>query len=609
MMQSSPSISPLLQMQHLPLDQIIPDPNQPRHYFSEGDMHELAASIAINGVLQPILVRPIEGHKYMIVCGERRYRACVAVQAMHKERSTIPCTVRSLSDAEALELQIAENLQRKDIEPMEEAVAFKSLLDQRSFSIADLADKLGKNTRYVTLRVKLNDLIPEFKEMLSQNKLSLHNAYKICKQNEDTQKNLLHYILDRWAVKRDWRNTPDFSVGKLDAVIASENKRLVNARFSLTEAYPDFPVCAECPHNTANKPVLFHEYQEPTCINSACFTAKSAMFLNLMIERSRHDENIYLVAQNSSKFIDSESKKRMQQLLDDGFVILPLDRWESIDEPDPILPFEQWIEDEYWESPNSKDFDMNNARQEYAQYEQVLQKEWEDYQTEISAPDVKTGVVVSSWSSSSVGEIFKIRLVAAAEEQENAGSTDTLSDEPISKAEQNAREIQNKKLELNRFTANQKINAAKNELNKKLANIALENLQELDARRAYLESSALVVYLYLNPFSYAKAKDILLILGASEEDADNNNYSDPRSIQFLWALAQHVTPAQLNAIVRLCIVDMALGNTELKDGLQHPLMDYVQMMVQVELPVRYEDAFEKFEQESADIKAKYKITD
>lgn len=98
------------EFKNVPLKSIKADPNQPRHFYDEAAMEELTASVREKGILQPILLRP-SGKTYMIVCGERRYRAALSVNAAFKDRNEIPAIIRELTDEEALELQIIENLQ------------------------------------------------------------------------------------------------------------------------------------------------------------------------------------------------------------------------------------------------------------------------------------------------------------------------------------------------------------------------------------------------------------------------------------------------------------------------------------------------------------------
>ena len=124
-----------------------------RSAISEGPLEDLTASVKAKGILQPILVRPMNG-KYEIVAGHRRY---LAAQAAGLE--TIPATVREFDDQEALEIQVIENSQREDPNPMDEARGFQRLVEMGNHTPDTLAEKLGRNVAYVYSRVKLLDIL------------------------------------------------------------------------------------------------------------------------------------------------------------------------------------------------------------------------------------------------------------------------------------------------------------------------------------------------------------------------------------------------------------------------------------------------------------------
>lgn len=136
----------------LPLAHLRPNPNQPRAFFDEAALDELAASLTVHGVLQPLVVRPhpTEAGRYEIVAGERRFRA-----AGRAGLTEVPAIVKAFTDAEALEVALIENLQREDVSPLEEARTLQRLMAARGYSLAQLGEKLGKNKAYVDHRVRL----------------------------------------------------------------------------------------------------------------------------------------------------------------------------------------------------------------------------------------------------------------------------------------------------------------------------------------------------------------------------------------------------------------------------------------------------------------------
>jgi len=156
----------------LPIEAIKPNPEQPRRRFDETELEELAQSIRDKGVLQPILVRPaVFAGEYQIVAGERRWRA-----AQRAGIRTIPALVRSLSDAEALELAIVENVQRADLSPIEEAEGYRALIDNFGRTQAQVADTVGKSRVHVTNALRLLQLPPEVQALVREGRLSAGHA-------------------------------------------------------------------------------------------------------------------------------------------------------------------------------------------------------------------------------------------------------------------------------------------------------------------------------------------------------------------------------------------------------------------------------------------------
>lgn len=141
----------------VPIDQVDPNPNQPRQVM--GDLSELMASIAEKGVIEPLVVRQ-RGGRYQIIAGERRYQA--AVQVGLRE---LPVVVRDVDDGEVIELALVENLQRKDLTPFEEAEALHALAEKCGYTHEDMARKLGKSRSSVTETLSLNQMPEEVKNL------------------------------------------------------------------------------------------------------------------------------------------------------------------------------------------------------------------------------------------------------------------------------------------------------------------------------------------------------------------------------------------------------------------------------------------------------------
>ena len=164
------------------IDRIEANPEQPRLAFDEASLNELAASIREHGVLQPILVRPLDAMRYQLIAGERRWRASVIAGL-----DTIPALIEEIDDDTALEISIIENLQREDLSPLDEAAMYDRMVREHGYSIRKLADKLGKDKGYLENRLRLADAPPEVRELVSLRKDTLSHAYELMKV-EDARK-------------------------------------------------------------------------------------------------------------------------------------------------------------------------------------------------------------------------------------------------------------------------------------------------------------------------------------------------------------------------------------------------------------------------------------
>ena len=155
----------------LPISEIEPDSNQPRTRFDEAALGELEASIREFGVLQPLLVRPMSDGSYKIVAGERRWRA--AKRAGLKE---VPVVVKSLSEEEAAAIALIENLQREDLNAIEEAAGIKRLMDEFGFTQEEAAEKLSKSRPAIANALRLLALPKDVAQLVSENELSAGHA-------------------------------------------------------------------------------------------------------------------------------------------------------------------------------------------------------------------------------------------------------------------------------------------------------------------------------------------------------------------------------------------------------------------------------------------------
>lgn len=176
---------------NLKIESIEPNPFQPRENFDEKGLQELAASIKKQGVLQPILVRK-HGEKYQLIAGERRWRA--AIKAGLKE---IPAMVMKASDEELLMLTLIENLQREDLNPIEEAKAYKTLQEKFGFTQEEIAEKVGKERSTVANALRLLKLPPIIQEAIANGEISAGHAKVLVSLPPEEQLKLFKQIKEK----------------------------------------------------------------------------------------------------------------------------------------------------------------------------------------------------------------------------------------------------------------------------------------------------------------------------------------------------------------------------------------------------------------------------
>lgn len=165
------STDEMLTENELPLNEIVPNRDQPRKTFDEASLEELAQSIKQHGVLQPLLVRPIPSGGYQLVAGERRWRAC-RIAGLNK----VPVVIKELTDTETMEIAIIENLQREDLNPIEEAEGLQALIDKCGYTQEEVAASVGKSRPAIANSLRLLRLPQEVREMTKNGEISAGHA-------------------------------------------------------------------------------------------------------------------------------------------------------------------------------------------------------------------------------------------------------------------------------------------------------------------------------------------------------------------------------------------------------------------------------------------------
>lgn len=268
----------------IPLMYIIASKLNPRKTINQDSIIELSQSIKSVGLLQPITVRLIPDDNpahnvYQVIMGYRRYCAC-----SYLEMETMPCIIVEMDDEEALDAMIIENLQRQDIEPMDEARAFADL-NNKGCTFADIAAKVGKPVPFVMHRIRLLELIVEFVKMFDEDELSISHAYELCKLEKDVQ---LDIYKTRYSEEAsDYYRWNDLNLKDLKSKIQNLSKNLDNATFDKNE-------CITCQFCTSSHGSLFPDYKINACTNSICYDNKSFEHRISLIILSHEEGNIIM---------------------------------------------------------------------------------------------------------------------------------------------------------------------------------------------------------------------------------------------------------------------------------------------------------------------------
>jgi len=217
-------------LMHIDIDRIAPNPRQPRERFDDEQLRELARSLKTQGVLQPIVVRPAGDGKYELVAGERRWRAAQLAGLLK-----LPAVVKTVADDKLLELALIENLQRAELNPLETASAYQSLIDDLDLSQQEVADRVGKQRATVTNALRLLNLPREVQEMIRDGRLSAGHA-KALAALTDTPVQI--EMAERFARE-------DLSVRQAEALVARAAKRTPASKKPKPERDPNVVAAEE----------------------------------------------------------------------------------------------------------------------------------------------------------------------------------------------------------------------------------------------------------------------------------------------------------------------------------------------------------------------------
>lgn len=285
-------------MAHVAMHSITPSLTNPRKHFDPAKLQELADSIAASGVHQPILLRPLPPERlqdtlrearaqkrpapeYELVAGERRWRACQLAGV-----AEIPAMIRPMTDAQALEAQVIENLQREDVTELEEAEGYQILMETVGINADEVGQRIGKSRSYVYGRLKILNLCEAGRQALREGKLDFSCGLYIARiPNEQLQLKAL-----------EWSTHPDYYGERPSARAVQQHVRqnfmlqLAAAKFDTADAdlCPAAGACTSCPHRTGANPDLFADVNSAdVCTNPPCYHAKEEAHALQLRERAQ----------------------------------------------------------------------------------------------------------------------------------------------------------------------------------------------------------------------------------------------------------------------------------------------------------------------------------
>ena len=211
-------------VQKINISQIIPNPSQPRKNFKDEELKELSSSIKNQGLIQPIIVKPTVDGQFQIIAGERRWRAC-QLNGMHE----VDCVIKDLDDTNVLEAALIENIQREDLNVIEEANAYKGLIEIKGINNETLAKLIGKSSSHVSNILRLLELDKKIQEMVINGGLSMGHARALIgvpdaikKANEIIEKKLS--VRQTEKITSEFKNTKKKKVSKDPNILDLENE-------------------------------------------------------------------------------------------------------------------------------------------------------------------------------------------------------------------------------------------------------------------------------------------------------------------------------------------------------------------------------------------------
>jgi ParB/RepB/Spo0J family partition protein len=317
----------VIQQRAVPIAAIVVSTTNPRKNINKAKLEELTNSIKLQGVIQPILVRPLEGSDtFELVAGERRLKASQAAGL-----AEIPAMIRQLTDAQALELQVIENNQREDLHPLEEAEGYEALLkckhdDGTKYTVVEIANKVSRTRGYVYQKLKLCALCPEARKAFYDEKIDFSKALLLARI---AGHNLQRKALKEIAEERAWGGEPMNFRDAQRHVQQHYMLALDKAPFSTADAtlVPKAGACTDCPKRTGNAPELFTDVKSgDVCTDPECFDSKRSAHTIRIVDAAKAKGQEVITGKDAKKVAPYGAQGELK-----GYIGLDESRWTGKD--------------------------------------------------------------------------------------------------------------------------------------------------------------------------------------------------------------------------------------------------------------------------------------
>lgn len=374
------------------VDEISVDPKQPRKTYNKVKFEELVASVKVHRVLQSLLLRPNPQGGYLLVFGERRWKA-----AKIAGLNEVPAMIRDIPDNVAREMQLIENLQREDVHPMEQAQGFLSLIEESNMDPQEIAIRIGKSVYFVRQHLKLNSLFTKWQAIFLKNGISLTTALQICTLPDEAQTDLYS------SLSKDDENSNQPIISINEWLFKRYNGNLRNACFDINDPELDKQrgACTSCPFNSALASLFPDDEKHPTCKDVVCFKNKTNIHVTKELAKAKEEPSVVLV------YDDYSMPTEIKKIKDEGAEVLKLGyggECQPIREPQkPVL--ENYMKEGKREKKSEK-----KIKAEFKTAEETYEFEKEVFDKKLATGKYKKAFVAHSDSEGQTGKYVYVEL-------------------------------------------------------------------------------------------------------------------------------------------------------------------------------------------------------